>query len=85
MDTMTKTDWTYDRIVMTGATLDYEYVDGSAAVFYYDELYGIEDKELVWSVSDHYPVYAEFRTDLPDDDDKAQAFWTATQEGLRIY
>jgi deoxyribonuclease-1-like protein len=68
MDTMTKTDWTYDRMVLMNATHGWEYVQGSARVFHFDEEYGIEDPELVWAVSDHYPVYAEFRTDLVDDD-----------------
>jgi len=66
-DTMTKTDWTYDRIVMTGATYGQEYVNDSTAVYYFDEILGIT-AELTWNVSDHYPVYAEFYTGLPDDD-----------------
>jgi endonuclease/exonuclease/phosphatase family metal-dependent hydrolase len=68
VDTMTKTDWTYDRMVMTNATHGWEYVEGSASVLYFDDEYGIEDPELVWAISDHYPIYAEFRTDLADDD-----------------
>ena len=69
MDTMTKTDWTYDRIVLTGATFEHEYIDDSAAAFYFDDQYGIDDNpDLVHAVSDHYPVYAVFNTDLPDDD-----------------
>lgn len=68
MDTMTKTNWTYDRIVMTDATLKHEYMDGSAAVFYFDDIYSIDDQELVGDVSDHFPVYAVFRTGLTDDD-----------------
>ena len=68
MDTMTKTDWTYDRMVMMESTLDYEYIDNSAEVFYFDKKYGIDDETFVWTVSDHYPVYADFRTDLSDDD-----------------
>jgi len=68
MDTMTKTDWTYDRIVMTDATFSTEYVADSAKVFYFDEEYGIASRELVEDVSDHYPVYAEFRIDMTDDD-----------------
>jgi len=55
-------------MVMTNATHGWEYVEGSASVLYFDEEYGIEDPELVWAVSDHYPIYAEFRTDLADDD-----------------
>jgi hypothetical protein len=68
MDTMVRTDWTYDRMVMMNATLDYEYVSGSAAVFYFGTEYGISDENLVCNVSDHYPIYAKFRTDLADDD-----------------
>ena len=68
MDTMTKTDWTYDRIVMTDSTYSHEYVQGSTGVFYFDEEYEISEEELVWDVSDHYPVYAEFYTSLDDDD-----------------
>ena len=68
MDTMTKTDWTYDRMILLDATYGHEYVDGSTQVYYFDQVYGITDEELVWDVSDHYPVYAEFSTDLMDDD-----------------
>jgi len=68
MDTMTKTDWTYDRIILLNGTYSHEYVDGSTQVFYFDQAYGIADEELVWDVSDHYPVYAEFATGLADDD-----------------
>lgn len=68
MDTMTKTDWTYDRIILLDATYSHEYVDGSVQVYYFDQVYGITDMELVWDVSDHYPVYAEYATDLTDDD-----------------
>ena len=68
MDTMTKTNNTYDRMVMMNATFNHEYISGSAAVFYFDTEYEISDEELVWDVSDHYPIYANFRTDLTDDD-----------------
>ena len=68
MDTMTKTDWTYDRIILLDDTYSHEYVDGSVQVYYFDQVYGITDMELVWDVSDHYPVYAEYATDLTDDD-----------------
>lgn len=68
MDTMTKTGWTYDRMIMTSSTQDHEYVQGSTAVFYFDAEYDITDEELVWEVSDHYPVYSEFETSLTDDD-----------------
>jgi len=66
LDTMTKTDWTYDRIVITGASL-YEYVDGSCTAFYFDSEYGLSG-EMVADVSDHYPLYAVFRVALADDD-----------------
>jgi len=66
LDTMTRTDWTYDRIVITGAS-SYEYVDGSCAAFYFDAEYGLSG-EIVTDVSDHYPVYAVFRVDQADDD-----------------
>ena len=68
MDTMTKTDWTYDRIILLDDTHGHEYVDGSVQVYYFDQIYGITNMELVWNVSDHYPVYAEYATDLTDDD-----------------
>ena len=68
MDTMTKTDWTYDRIIMMDSTYGHEYVQGSTGVFYFDEEYEISEEELVWDVSDHYPVYAEFYISLDDDD-----------------
>ncbi len=66
-DTMTKTDWTYDRIVLLNGTYHGEYVMGSCTVFYFDAAYGV-DEELTVEVSDHYPVYAAYRTDLQDDD-----------------
>jgi len=66
-DTMTKTDWTYDRIVLLDGTYLGEYVTGSCQVFYFDAVYGIS-QELTEDVSDHYPVYAVYRTDLSDDD-----------------
>jgi len=68
MDTMTKTDWTYDRMVLTDATYSHEYIEDSTGVFYFDSAYGIDNETLVWEVSDHYPVYAEFETSLIDDD-----------------
>lgn len=68
MDTMVETDNTYDRIVIMSSTLNYEYAEDSAEVFYFDEEYGIDDRELIEDVSDHYPIYADFKTDLPDDD-----------------
>jgi len=67
-DTMTKTGWTYDRIVLGTQTCSYEYIQDSAQVFYFDEAYNLIDPEFVQDVSDHYPVYAEYWNDLMDDD-----------------
>jgi len=67
-DTMTKTGWTYDRIVLGTQTCSYEYIQDSAQVFYFDEAYNLIDPEFVQDVSDHYPVYAEYWNDLLDDD-----------------
>ena len=66
-DTMTKTDWTYDRMVMTDYTYSREYISDSVQVYYYDTIYGL-NQTLTEFVSDHYPIYAEFSTSLPDDD-----------------
>jgi hypothetical protein len=68
LDTMTKTDYSYDRIVLLNATYNHEYVEDSASVFEFDIEYDIINQTLVWEVSDHYPVYAEFKIDLVDDD-----------------
>ena len=68
MDTMTKTDWTYDRIVMLNVTYDHEYINDGAKVFHFDLEYSLDNEEFVWDISDHYPIFAEFRTDLVDDD-----------------
>lgn len=67
IDMMTKTDWTYDRIVLLDGTYREEYVADSCRVFYFDAAYGIE-QELTEDVSDYYSVYAVYRTDFPDDD-----------------
>ncbi len=67
MDTMTKTDWTYDRIVLLNGTYQGEYVMDSCTVYYFDAALGLS-QELTEDVSDHYPVYAVYRTGLPDDD-----------------
>jgi len=66
LDTMTKTDWTYDRIIVTDATL-HEYVEGTCTAFYFDAEYGLSG-DMVEEVSDHYPIYAVFRVDRADDD-----------------
>ena len=66
-DTMTRTDWTYDRIMLLDGTYGGEYVMDSCEVFYFDAVYGL-GQELTEDVSDHYPVYAVYRTGLVDDD-----------------
>ncbi|HLE76073.1 MAG TPA: endonuclease/exonuclease/phosphatase family protein [Candidatus Bathyarchaeia archaeon] len=68
MDTMTKTSYTYDRIVLLNTTLNYEYVADTAQVFRFDQTYGISNPTLVSEISDHYPVFAEYETSLEDDD-----------------
>lgn len=67
-DTMTTSDNTYDRIILMNATSGWEYIEGSGDVFQFDWVFALDDEEFVKSVSDHYPVYADFRLDLPDDD-----------------
>ena len=68
MDTMVNTDYTYDRIVVLDKTLNHEYDTGTAQVFYYDQVYGLSNKTFVGEVSDHYPVFAQYKTNLADDD-----------------
>ena len=68
MDTMVRTDWTYDRIILLGGTYYNEYVGGSAGVFYFNQECGLTDQEFIEDVSDHFPVYAEFKIPGPDDD-----------------
>ena len=68
MDTMVKTNYTYDRIVLLGATLNHEYYADSAQVFYFDQAYGLNNQTFVSEVSDHYPVFAQYKTNLFDDD-----------------
>ncbi len=67
MDTMTKTDWTYDRIVMLDSTYSSEYIMDSTAVYYFNEFHGL-NQSFTEEVSDHFPIFAEFRVDGPDDD-----------------
>ena len=57
----------YDHILIN-ATYTREYT-GDTGVYRFDEiLFQNRDKEAVQSVSDHRPVWADFRTTLPDDD-----------------
>jgi endonuclease/exonuclease/phosphatase family metal-dependent hydrolase len=68
MDTMVKTNYTYDRIVLLDATLNHEYDADTAQVFYFDQAYGLNNQTFVSEVSDHYPVFAQYKTNLFDDD-----------------
>jgi len=65
--TVAASDNTYDRMMTRDTTANVEYT-GESGVFRWDAEYGITDSNFIKKVSDHYPVYAEFRTDLPDDD-----------------
>lgn len=57
----------YDHILIN-ATYSREYA-GDTGVYPFDEiLFQNRDKEAVQSVSDHRPVWADFRTTMPDDD-----------------
>jgi endonuclease/exonuclease/phosphatase family metal-dependent hydrolase len=60
VDTTTSaTNCSYDRIIITeGAISDYT---GNSGVFRYDIAYNLTEDET-HNVSDHYPVYAEFRS-----------------------
>lgn len=58
---------TYDRIMARAATVNSEYT-GNAGVYRWDAEFGVTDRDFIKKVSDHYPVFAEFRVDLPDDD-----------------
>ncbi|MEW5814988.1 MAG: endonuclease/exonuclease/phosphatase family protein [Spirochaetota bacterium] len=55
---------TYDNIVFLKTNVR-EYVQGG--VFNFKKIYNL-DEDFALKISDHYPVYATFRTDLPDDD-----------------
>jgi len=58
---------TYDRMMTREETANEEY-DGISGVFNWDKEYGVTDSDFVKKVSDHYPIYAEFKTNLLDDD-----------------
>lgn len=60
-------DNTYDRMMTRDATAKVEYT-GKSGAFRWNAGYGVTDSAFIKKVSDHYPVYAEFRTNLPDDD-----------------
>lgn len=65
--TVAVSDNTYDRMMTRDTTATAEYA-GTSGVFRWDNEYGVTDKKFIKKVSDHYPIYAVFRTDLPDDD-----------------
>ncbi len=65
--TVAVSDNTYDRMMIRNTTFDVEYT-GKSGVFRWDTKYGITNAASVKDVSDHYPIYAVFRTDIPDDD-----------------
>jgi endonuclease/exonuclease/phosphatase family metal-dependent hydrolase len=52
---------TYDRIVLTDTS---DYID--SGVFRFDTAYGLSSSQTA-AVSDHYPVYVTFRTDIDND------------------
>ncbi|MDR2944901.1 MAG: endonuclease/exonuclease/phosphatase family protein [Methanosarcinales archaeon] len=62
MVTMTKTNNTYDRIVITKSLAPY--FTNTSGVFNYSAEYNLT-KEETYEVSDHYPIYADFWT-LPE-------------------
>jgi len=52
---------TYDRFIVTSSAA--EYFTGSFGVIRFDEVYDFEDLSISpREVSDHYPIWAEFRT-----------------------
>jgi len=55
--TTTKTQNTYDRIVITKSLAPY--FTNNSGVFNYSAEYGLNETET-YAVSDHYPVYADF-------------------------
>ncbi len=65
VDTTTKsTDCTYDRIIIsTPAITDFT---GNSGVFRFDQVYNLS-YDMTISISDHYPVYAEFWSDRDTD------------------
>ncbi len=58
-DTTTKnTDCAYDRMILTGGAASH--FTGQWGILRFDQLYGLNQNETK-DVSDHYPVWAEFR------------------------
>ncbi len=56
---------TYDNMVFSSTNLT-EYVAGSGAVYNFKTIMGLSQEDAK-AVSDHYPVFAEFRTNVDDD------------------
>ncbi|XP_026204186.1 deoxyribonuclease-1-like [Anabas testudineus] len=61
-------DNTYDRIVVYGENMLKSVVPGSAKSFNYQKEFNLTDEETL-SVSDHYPVEVEMKTNQNDKDD----------------
>jgi hypothetical protein len=55
--------------VVLKTILNHEYNTDTGRVFYFDQEYGIDNAILVGEISDHYPVYDEYKTNLVDDDE----------------
>jgi endonuclease/exonuclease/phosphatase family metal-dependent hydrolase len=68
IDTTVKTDNTYDRIIILDTTLNHEYDAGTAQAFHFDQAYGLNNQTFFEEISDHYPVFAQYKTNLQDDD-----------------
>ncbi|HWP38184.1 MAG TPA: endonuclease/exonuclease/phosphatase family protein [Gemmatimonadales bacterium] len=66
--TAVRTECAYDRILLMEGTAGHEFVPNSARVFRYDREFRITSRALIRAVSDHYPVFAEYRITGPDDD-----------------
>jgi hypothetical protein len=56
--TVVESSNTYDRMIITDATAE-DYLEDPARVFLFDRLFGTDCEPK--AVSDHYPIFAEFR------------------------
>lgn len=62
VDTTVKgTTCPYDRIVVSGSSLQNVVYSGSAEPYYFDEELGLTDQTLIEDISDHYPVEVRLR------------------------
>ena len=68
VDTMTTSDNTYDRIIVTSNTTELECDFSSSSVMPFDVELGLCEGTFVSSVSDHFPVYTDLITTGEDDD-----------------